>query len=140
MQLIRGNSRRSENNRAQEVSEISRSIKGMARDLNVPVLALSQLSRAIEHRTSHRPMLSDLRESGSIEQDADVVMFIHREDKFITEEEWVRDNPGLIYPRGLAEMIVAKHRNGPVGSVELAVSDAFGKFRDNAQRVPDSRA
>jgi replicative DNA helicase len=139
MQLIRGNSRRSENNRAQEVSEISRSIKGMARDLHVPVLALSQLSRAIEHRTSHRPMLSDLRESGSIEQDADVVMFIHREDKFVTEEEWVRDNPGLIYPRGLAEMIVAKHRNGPVGSVNLAVSDAFGKFRDNAQRVPDSR-
>lgn len=140
MQLIRGNSRRSENNRAQEVSEISRSIKGMARDLNVPVLALSQLSRAIEHRQSHRPMLSDLRESGSIEQDADVVIFIHREDKFTTEEEWVRDNPGLIYPRGLAEMIVAKHRNGPTGSVELAVSDAWGRFQDNSRRPVDSQA
>jgi len=140
MQLIRGNSRRSENNRAQEVSEISRSIKGMARDLHVPVLALSQLSRAIEHRTSHRPMLSDLRESGSIEQDADVVMFIHREEKFRTEEEWVRENPGLIYPRGLAELIIAKHRNGPTGSIELAVRDEWGRFQDNSRRVADSRA
>ncbi|MDP6824187.1 MAG: replicative DNA helicase [Dehalococcoidia bacterium] len=140
MQLIRGNSRRSENNRAQEVSEISRSIKGMARDLNVPVLALSQLSRAIEHRTSHRPMLSDLRESGSIEQDADVVIFIHREDKFIAEQDWERDNPGLIYPRGLAELIVAKHRNGPTGSVGLAVTEAHGRFHDDSRRVVDSRA
>ncbi|HJM53570.1 MAG TPA: replicative DNA helicase [Dehalococcoidia bacterium] len=141
MQLIRGNSRRSENNRAQEVSEISRSIKGMARDLQVPILALSQLSRAIEHRTSHRPMLSDLRESGSIEQDADVVIFIHREDKFAKEEDWVRDtaNLGKVYPRGLAEMIVAKHRNGPTGSVELAVSDAYGRFQDNFRRVAESR-
>jgi replicative DNA helicase len=140
MQLIRGNSRRSENNRAQEVSEISRTIKGMARDLNVPVLALSQLSRAIEHRQSHRPMLSDLRESGSIEQDADVVIFIHREEKFTTEDEWVRNNPGLIYPRGLAELIIAKHRNGPTGSVELAVRDEWGSFQDNARRLSDSRS
>jgi len=139
MQLIRGNSRRSENNRAQEVSEISRSIKGMARDLHVPVLALSQLSRAIEHRQSHRPMLSDLRESGSIEQDADVVIFIHREEKFTTEDEWVRDNPGLIYPRGLAELIIAKHRNGPTGSVELAVRDEWGSFQDDSRRLADTR-
>jgi replicative DNA helicase len=139
MQLIRGNSRRSENNRAQEVSEISRSIKGMARDLHVPVLALSQLSRAIEHRQSHRPMLSDLRESGSIEQDADVVIFIHREEKFTTEDEWVRENPGLIYPRGLAELVVAKHRNGPTGSVELAVRDEWGSFQDDSRRLADSR-
>ena len=140
MQLILGSSRRSENNRAQEVSEISRSIKGMARDLHVPVLALSQLSRAIEHRTSHRPMLSDLRESGSIVQDADVVIFIHREDKFTTEEEWVRDHQGQIYPRGLAEMIVAKHRNGPTGSIELSVSDAHGRFRSVNRRVVESPA
>jgi replicative DNA helicase len=112
----------------------------MARDLNVPVLALSQLSRAIEHRTSHRPMLSDLRESGSIEQDADVVIFIHREDKFIAEQDWERDNPGLIYPRGLAELIVAKHRNGPTGSVGLAVTEAHGRFHDDSRRVVDSRA
>ncbi|MFW6195302.1 MAG: replicative DNA helicase [Chloroflexota bacterium] len=129
MQLIRGNSGRSENNRAQEVSEISRSLKAMARDLNVPVVALSQLSRAIEQRQEHRPMLSDLRESGSIEQDADVVMFIHREDRFISEEEWERKNPGQMYPRGLAELIIAKHRHGPTGSVQLAVRDAHGRFR-----------
>lgn len=140
MQLILGNSRRSENNRAQEVSEISRSIKGMARDLHVPVLALSQLSRAIEHRQSHRPMLSDLRESGSIEQDADVVIFIHREDKFTTRQDWERDNPGQFFPSGLAEMIVAKHRNGPTGSVELSVSDAHGRFRSVDRRVVDSPA
>ncbi|CAI8052125.1 Replicative DNA helicase [Geodia barretti] len=85
----------------------------MARDLNVPVLAVSQLSRAIEQRPSHRPVLSDLRESGSIEQDSDVVMFIHRVDKYMTEEEWARANPNSDYPRGLAEIIVAKHRHGP---------------------------
>ena len=138
MQLIRGNNRRSENNRAQEVSEISRSLKGMARDLNVPVLALSQLSRAIEHRTSHRPMLSDLRESGSIEQDADVVIFIHREDKFTNRQEWEMANPGQFFPSGLAELIVAKHRNGPTGSVELSVTDAHGRFRSVDRRAVDT--
>ena len=69
-----------------------------------------------------------------------MVVFIHREDKFTTEEEWVRDNPGLIYPRGLAEMIIAKHRNGPTGSVELAVSDAWGRFQDNSRRPIDAQA
>ncbi|MEE8363521.1 MAG: replicative DNA helicase [Dehalococcoidia bacterium] len=128
MQLIRGGSLRSENNRAQEVSEISRSIKAMARDLNVPVLALSQLSRAIEHRQSHRPMLSDLRESGSIEQDSDIVVFIHREDKISTEAEWDQMHPNEIYPRGVAELIVAKHRHGPIGNVVLSVQDAHGRF------------
>ena len=112
----------------------------MGRDLQGRVLALSQLSRAIEHRQSHRPMLSDLRESGSIEQDADVVIFIHREDKFSTAEEWERDHQGQIFPRGLAELIVAKHRNGPTGSVELSVSDAHGRFRSVDRRVVESPA
>ena len=117
-----------ETNRAQEVSEISRQVKAMARDLRVPVLAISQLSRAIEHRQSHRPLLSDLRESGSIEQDADVVMFIHREEKFVTKEDWLKNNPGVPYPEGHSEIIVAKHRNGPTDTIPLAVDDSIGRF------------
>ena len=131
MQLINGGSNgRRDGNRAQEVSEISRQMKGMARDLTIPVLAISQLSRAVEHRTSHRPMLSDLRESGSIEQDADVVMFIHREEKFITEEEWNKSNPTQPYPRDRATLIIAKHRNGPTDEVEMKVRDAVGIFEE----------
>jgi len=128
MQLLSNNKGSRETNRAQEVSEISRQVKAMARDLKVPVLAISQLSRAIEHRQSHRPLLSDLRESGSIEQDADVVMFIHREEKFVTKEEWIKNNPGVPYPEGQAEIIVAKHRNGPTDTVPLAVDDSIGRF------------
>tara|TARA_B110000438_G_scaffold301198_1_gene355493 strand:- start:1318 stop:2703 length:1386 start_codon:yes stop_codon:yes gene_type:complete len=128
MQLISNNKGNRETNRAQEVSEISRQIKAMARDLRVPVIAISQLSRAIEHRQSHRPLLSDLRESGSIEQDADVVMFIHREEKFTTKEEWIKSNPGVPYPEGQAEIIVAKHRNGPTDTIPLAVDDSVGRF------------
>ena len=97
MQLIEGSRRLG--NRVQEISEISRALKGMARDLNIPVLTVSQLSRAVEMRPSHRPQLSDLRESGSIEQDADVVMFIYREDMYTTEEEWLNRFPeGPEYP------------------------------------------
>ena len=128
MQLISNNKGSRETNRAQEVSEISRQIKAMARDLKVPVIAISQLSRAIEHRQSHRPLLSDLRESGSIEQDADVVMFIHREEKFTTKEDWIKNNPGIPYPEGQAEIIVAKHRNGPTDTIPLAVDDSIGRF------------
>ena len=128
MQLLSNNKGSRETNRAQEVSEISRQVKAMARDLKVPVLAISQLSRAIEHRQSHRPLLSDLRESGSIEQDADVVMFIHREEKFVTKEEWIKNNPGVPYPEGQAEIIVAKHRNGPTDTIPLAVDDSIGRF------------
>ncbi len=126
MQLMQGGSGRSDN-RVQEMSEITRSIKGMARDLNVPVLAVSQMSRAIEMRSSHRPQLSDLRESGSIEQDADVVMFIYREDIYYTEEEWERQFSDREFPKNVAEIIVAKHRHGPVGGVKLL-------FRDNLLR------
>ncbi len=139
MQLIMGNAMRRESNRAQEVSEISRTLKAMARDLNVPVLAVSQLSRAIEQRQSRRPILSDLRESGSIEQDADVVGFIHREDKFTSEDEWATAHPGQPYPRDLAEIIIAKHRHGPTGSVQLSVRDHIGRFENVPGRVVQAR-
>ena len=127
MQLIQGRSRGGEN-RVQEISEISRSIKGMARELQVPVITCSQLSRLVENRPSHRPLLSDLRDSGSIEQDADVVLFIHREDVYYTEEEWEKENPGSEFPRNIAEIIVAKHRNGPTGSVKLYFRDNLVRF------------
>lgn len=117
LQLLQG--RRSEN-RVQEISEISRSLKGLARELNIPVLALSQLSRAVETRTDHRPMLSDLRESGSIEQDADIVMFIYREELYDRETE----------KKGIAEVIVAKHRNGPTDTVNLRFFDRTARFAD----------
>ncbi len=127
MQLIEGDSRTS--NRVQEMSEISRSLKGIARDLNVPVLAVSQLSRAVEMRPSHRPQLSDLRDSGSIEQDADVVMFIYREDLYTTEEEWLHQFPdGRPYPRNIAEISVAKHRHGPTGTIKLLFRDQLSRF------------
>ena len=113
----------SQTNIVQQVTEISRQLKGLARELNVPVLALSQLSRAVEQRFPPRPRLSDLRESGSLEQDADVVMFIYREDKYKKQE--VAQNVGNI-----AEIIVAKHRNGPIGSVKLYFNPQIVSFSD----------
>ncbi|MFH1175209.1 MAG: replicative DNA helicase [bacterium] len=107
LQLMQGTGR--VESRAQEVGEISRSLKALARELNVPILALSQLSRAIEARTDQMPKLSDLRESGSIEQDADLVLFIHREDKFKKDSD----------KKNIAKIIIAKHRNGPIGEVDL---------------------
>ena len=126
LQLIQGGS--GGNNRVQEIGEISRSLKGMARDLNVALLTCSQLSRVVEHRPGHRPQLSDLRDSGSIEQDADVVMFIHREDRDYTEDEWDQQFPGRLYPRNIAEIIVAKHRNGPTGAIKLFFRDTIVRF------------
>ncbi len=134
LQLIQGRGGRGGENRVQEISEISRSLKGMARDLNISLITCSQLSRVVENRPGHRPQLSDLRDSGSIEQDADVVMFIHREDIYYTEEEWEQQFPSRQYPRNLAEIIVAKHRNGPTGSVSLYFRDNLVRF-DSLQRV-----
>ena len=126
LQLIQGSSHGG--NRVQEISELSRSLKGMARDLGVAVFTCSQLSRVVENRPGHRPQLSDLRDSGSIEQDADVVMFIHREDAYITEEEWDQQFPGRQYPKDIAEIIVAKHRNGPTGALKLFFRDTIVRF------------
>ena len=128
LQLMQGTDTRGNTNRVQEVSEISRSLKGLARDLNVPVLALSQLSRAVENRPSHRPQLSDLRESGSIEQDADVVMFIYREDFNFTQEEWETRFVDKPYPKDLAELIISKHRHGALGSLHLRFESRLAKF------------
>ena len=135
LQLVSGQGRGYSGNRVQEISEISRSLKAMARDLNVALIACSQLSRLVENRPSHRPLLSDLRDSGSIEQDADVVMFIHREDVYITEEEWEQQRPGQPYPKNIADIIVAKHRNGRTGSFQLEFRDNLVRF-DSFARVP----
>ena len=127
LQLIEGPSRNS--NRVQEISEISRALKGLARDLNIPVIAVSQLSRAVELRTSHRPQLSDLRDSGSIEQDADVVMFIYREDMYFSEQEWMQQHPDERYPKNIAELIISKHRHGPNGTLKLLFQEELVSFR-----------
>jgi len=116
LQLMTGSGRTE--SKQQEISDISRSLKGLARELNVPVVALSQLSRQVEHRTDHRPMLSDLRESGAIEQDADVVMFIYRDDYYN------KDTPD----KNIAEIIIAKQRNGPIGTVNLVWLPQYTKF------------
>ena len=116
LQLMSGNGK--SDSRQQEVSDISRSLKALARELNIPVVALSQLSRAVEQRPDHRPMLSDLRESGAIEQDADVVMFIYRDDYYNKDSE----------EKGIAEIIVAKQRNGPIGTVKLVWLPNYTKF------------
>ncbi len=121
-------------NRVQEVSHISRGLKHLARDLDVPVIACAQLSRAAETRANNMPMLSDLRESGSIEQDADVVMFIYREDRYITREQWEKehasDGKHKEYPAGVTQVIVAKHRNGPTGNIHLKFRDTIARFED----------
>jgi replicative DNA helicase len=122
LQLMGGDTRN--DNRVQEVSYISRNLKILARELNVPVLTAAQLSRAVEQRSDKRPVLSDLRESGSLEQDADIVMFIYRPDQY--EKDTTKQN--------VAEIIVAKHRNGPVGSVEMIFRGALAKFENAATK------
>ncbi|MEW6033531.1 MAG: replicative DNA helicase [Chloroflexota bacterium] len=130
LQLVQGDARTRSENRVQEMSEITRSLKALARELDVPVCVVSQLSRAVIGRGSHRPQLSDLRESGSIEQDADVVLFIHRDDYYITAEEWSREHDlsKEPYPRGIADIIVAKHRNGPIGEAKLRFMSRTARF------------
>lgn len=125
-------------NRVQEISYISRSLKALAREIEAPVLAVSQLSRAVETRTPHFPQLSDLRDSGSIEQDADVVIFIYRDDVYYTEEEWSRKSRDP-YPKGIAEIRVAKHRNGPVGELRIRFNESTARFDNlatDASRAP----
>ena len=129
LQLMQPPARRSEANRTVEIGEISRGLKILAKELGVPVLALSQLSRAVEQRAGKRPQLSDLRESGSIEQDADVVMFIDR-----NTDPYAEDQDGRP-AKGTAELIVAKHRNGPTGSVPIVFIDRYAKFTELASNV-----
>ncbi|MGE0572749.1 MAG: replicative DNA helicase [Dehalococcoidia bacterium] len=134
LQLMAGEgANQRQENRVQEISHISRTLKGLARELDVPIIALAQLSRAIENRHPRTPMLSDLRDSGSIEQDADVVMFLSREDMYVTVEQWLQQNPQMpaeAYPKGVAQVHVAKHRNGPTGMVELRFRERLAKFED----------
>ena len=126
LQLINGTGRGgSEFNRQQEISDISRALKGLARELDVPVIALSQLSRAVESRVDKRPMLSDLRESGAIEQDADIVAFLYREEYYIPDTE----------NKGITELIIGKHRNGATGTVKLNFLSEFTKFTSYTDQV-----
>ena len=134
LQLISGRDNRNDN-RVQELSDITRQLKAIARDLNVPVIALSQLSRAIEQRPDHHPQLSDLRESGSIEQDADVVAFIHRDDKYVTPERWEQQHPTDPYPENLAQLIIAKNRHGPTRTVHLYFDGKFSRFETLATEL-----
>ncbi|WP_430535427.1 replicative DNA helicase [Listeria rocourtiae] len=129
LQLISGSGRNGGENRQQEVSEISRSLKALARELKIPVIALSQLSRSVESRQDKRPMMSDIRESGSIEQDADIVAFLYRDDYYDHESE----NDGTI------EIIIAKQRNGPVGTVQLAFVKEYNKFVNLEVRYDDAQ-
>ena len=125
LQLMHGRAR-GDDNRVQEVSAISRALKGLARELRIPVIAISQLSRAPEQRPDKRPILSDLRESGSIEQDSDVVMFLYRPEYYKSEER-----------PGIAEVIVAKHRNGPTGMIELKFRRDHTRFYNLETRRPE---
>ena len=122
LQLVQGNSKRN-SSREQEIAEISRSLKILAKELNVPVVALSQLSRAVEQRVDHRPMLSDLRESGSIEQDADIVMFLYRDDYYNQDSE----------EKGITEVMIAKHRGGSTGTIKLVWMGEYTKFANLAK-------
>lgn len=132
-------SKRSSENRVQEITEITTGLKALAKELNVPIIALSQLSRQVENRTDKRPQLSDLRESGSIEQDADIVLFVYREEYYFKNEEpklgtlehtkWQDEMDKIM---GKADVIVAKQRHGPTGIVSLAFQSDFTRFSDLA--------
>ncbi|MEE9583072.1 MAG: replicative DNA helicase [Dehalococcoidales bacterium] len=132
LQLLQGDGR--SENRVQEIGYISRSLKALARELKVPLIAVSQLSRAPEWRASHIPQLSDLRESGSIEQDADLVIFIYREEAYYPNiEEWQSQHPDKEYPREMADIIIAKHRNGPTGQIKLRFRHSLTRFENIAK-------
>jgi replicative DNA helicase len=146
IQLMTGSSSKSSQNRVQEITEITTGLKALAKELNVPIIALSQLSRQVESRDDKRPQLSDLRESGSIEQDADVVMFVYREEYYLKNkepkpgtEEYIQWETDMAEAMGKAEVIIAKQRHGPTGSVPLAFHAEFTRFSDLAyeDRLPE---
>ncbi|TIQ24628.1 MAG: replicative DNA helicase, partial [Mesorhizobium sp.] len=146
IQLMQGSSAKSSQNRVQEITEITTGLKALAKELAVPIIALSQLSRQVESRDDKRPQLSDLRESGSIEQDADVVMFVYREEYYLKNrepkpgtDEYIKWEREMNEMRGKAEVIVAKQRHGPTGSVSLAFQGEFTRFSDLAEEhhLPD---
>jgi replicative DNA helicase len=148
LQLLQGTGRNANDNRVNEISEISRGLKTLAKEINVPVIALSQLSRAVEQREDKRPQLSDLRESGSIEQDADIVLFIYREDYYLANKQPAEDHPefaawqeemGRVY--GLAEILVAKQRHGATGKVRVRFDSRITKFSDRVDEgfLPEAR-
>ena len=136
LQLLQGSGSRFSDNRQQEVSEISRTLKAIARELECPVIALSQLSRGVEQRQDKRPMMSDIRESGSIEQDADIVAFLYRDDYYERAGEDDEDDgdmgmePQVNDDNGEIEIIIAKQRNGPTGTVKLHFMKQYNKFTD----------
>jgi replicative DNA helicase len=139
LQLLQGTGRGGNDNRVQEISEISRGLKQLAKELDVPVIGLSQLSRQVEQREDKRPQLSDLRESGSIEQDADIVLFIYREDYYLAAKQPADDHPDVGAWReemerayGKAEVIVAKQRHGSTGKIRLRFDSRITKFSDPA--------
>jgi replicative DNA helicase len=143
LQLLSGTSRRAQENRVQELTEITTNLKALAKELNVPILALSQLSRQVEARDDKRPQLADLRESGSIEQDADVVLFVFREEYYLRQKEprppgtpehlaWQEEMEKVF---GIAEVIIAKQRHGPVGTVQVQFTDRFTRFADLEKEV-----
>ncbi len=133
LQLIQSSSNKRSDNRQQEVSEISRMLKALAREMNCPVIALSQLSRSVESRQDKRPMMSDLRESGSIEQDADIVSFLYREDYYV-RGDGEEDAEGAQKQQDEIEIILAKHRNGPTGTVKLIFNKSYSSFFDQDNR------
>jgi replicative DNA helicase len=130
LQLMSGTNVKNADSRVQEVSEISRSLKALARELSVPVMAISQLSRAVEHRPDKHPMLADLRESGSIEQDADVVMFLYRDDYYDQDSQ----------KKNIAELLIRKHRNGPTGDIELYWKPEYMKFTTVEKKMKEESA
>ncbi|ENN91534.1 replicative DNA helicase [Bartonella schoenbuchensis] len=148
IQLMTSNSKRSSENRVQEITEITTGLKALAKELNVPIIALSQLSRQVENRTDKRPQLSDLRESGSIEQDADVVLFVYREEYYLKNEEPKEGTPEYVKWQaemekvfGIADILIAKQRHGPTGTAHLAFQSEFTRFSDLAESdyLPEQR-